>query len=279
MNEITLFKKEQIFGENKTDIIKQYGTFGTITDFYLLLNGLTFNNYRSNGYLLDKRTGLWLTNSSYDNNSVYIVDQRGCKAIQSNLGRNSGIRPVLLWDLLNVGSSIKEIKYGEYPQAVVDDFEFIKLEMLYNRNDLDITGKTYTVDYAHSRNSSSIFMPKKLIEYSYNNKKFIRFETDNIDYNGTILSTGRMIKQNSIYWVKVEPIEWITDFKNGLMVSKKILLAGIQFNSYNKTNGVFEESDIYKYLNTIFKKDIIPSTINEDIISYDSSKQLVKTRY
>ena len=258
MNEITLFKKKQIFGENKNDIIKQYGTTGTITDFYLLLNGLTFNNYRFNGYLLDKRTGLWLTNSSYDNNSIYIVDQRGCKAIQSNLGRNSGIRPVLLWDLL-----------------AVYDFEFIKLEMLYNSNEIDITGKTYTVDYAHSRNSSSIFMPKQLIEYSYQGHKYIRFQTDNIDYNGTILSTGRMIKPNSTYWVKVEPIEWIVDFSKGLMLSKKILLAGIQFNNYDKTNTIFEESDMYNYLNTVFKKDIIPSIV-KDNITY-SSKILVKT--
>ena len=276
MNEITLFKKEQIFGENKSKIIEQYGTTGTITDFYLLLNGLTFNNYRFNGYLLDKRTGLWLTNSSYDNNSIYIVDQRGCKAIQSNLGRNSGIRPVLLWDLLAVGSLVKEIEYGEYPQTIVDDFEFIKLEMLFNSNDLDITGKNYTVDYAHSRNSSSIFMPKQLIEYSYQGYKYIRFQTDSIDYNGTILSTGRMIKPNSIYWVKVEPIEWIVDFSKGLMLSKKILLAGIQFNNYDKTNTIFEESDMYNYLNTIFVKDIVPSEIIKDNITY-SPKRLVKT--
>lgn len=283
MNEVTFLSNKNIFGEEKIDIIKKYGQMSSVTDFYLLQNGFVLNGFHVNGFLLDNRTGLYFTSSSYNDDSVYIVDHRGCKSVLSNIRRNCGVRPVLLWDLLKdprVREPIHEIKYGEYPQTIVDDFTMIKLESIYQNNELEETGKKYTVDNSHNINSNAIFMPKDIIEYYYNGHKYIRFKTCNIDYCGNRLSNGRIIRENSVYWVKVEPIEWIVDFKTGLMLSKKILLAGIQYNNYKKSNTNFKESDIYNYLNKYFSKEIITSNFSTilDINSCSSSKQLVKIR-
>lgn len=264
MNYIGLLNINQIVGENKINIIKKYGTKARVTDFYVLLDGFVLNNYHiDDGFSLKDRTGMWFTSSSYNDDSSYVIDHRGCKNIINNIRRQSGIRPVLLWNNTSKNSNkIIELEYGEYPQNVVEKEESSTLEFLYNMNELSNTGKIYNLDCPHNSNSSAKFMERHFTEYIYNNKKYIRFVTDNSYCNGNLLSDGRKIYPNHIYWINVEPITWIVDYKNCIAISKDILLAGIQYNNYNKINKQFEESDIYEYLNNYFIKDIIPNNTN-----------------
>ena len=269
--EVTLLNKDQVFG-NQIDIIKKYGSKACITDFSILLDGFVLNNYHVfNGFSLKDRTGMWITKSSYDNNNIYIVDHRGCRDIKNNLGRQCGGRPVLLWNNDdNFYNDIYESNFGEYPQTIANVNISNKLSALYEMGELEETGKFYTLDSSHDKGSNAKFMGRDFIEYELNGHKYIRFVTDNSYCNGNLLSDGRKIYANNVYWVNIEPITWIVDSKNKLALSKNILFAGIQYNNYDKDNCKFEDSDFYKYLFDVFLSDIVPSKIN--------NKQLVKIR-
>ena len=275
MNKLTFLTKGQVFGANKIDIIKQYGSKCSISDFAILLDGFVLNSYHVfGGYGLEDRTGMWFTKSSYNSNSVFIVDHRGCKNITDNLRRQCGARPVLLWDSFNshlkdkLKQNIFEIEHGEYPQCIVSESFSRKLELLYDLNELNCTGKIYTLDSARKINSNALFMARDFVEYEYEGKKYIRFVTDNSYCNGNLLSDGRKIYPNYVYWIKVEAIKWIIDLDMNIGLSKNILFSGIQYNNYNKSNSNFEESDIYIFMNEIFINDIIPSK--------NKSKKLIK---
>ena len=166
-------------------------------------------------------------------------------------------------------NKIFEIEYGEYPQSVVSENNSRKLEFLYSLEELETTGKIYTTDSARNSNSNAKFMARDFIEYEFEGKKYIRFVTDNSYCNGNLLSDGRKIYPNYVYWINVEPITWIIDLKNQIILSKKILFSGIQYNNYSEINDKFENSDIYIFLNEILVKDILPS--------YTRNKKLVKT--
>lgn len=271
MRECTFLTLADIFGNNQIDIIKKYGNKAVITDFSILLGGFALNGFHLDRLTLDNRTGMWFTKSFYDDSNVYYVDHRGCKDVTSNLKRQCGARPVLLWNKdINEFSNneIFEEQFGEYPQSIAGLMEQFFLENLYNLNELTLTGKRYVVDSSHTRDSNAKFMGRDLAEYEYNGKKYIRFVTDDFNSCEGILSDGAVVKPNNVYWVKVEPITWIFDKKNKMALSKKILFSGIQFNNYDKENILFEKSDIYIFLNNIFLNDII--SINE------SSKQLIR---
>lgn len=272
MKEVTFLNFDQVFGDKKVDIIKQYGSKCAISDFAILLGGFVLNNYHVNDrYTLDNRTGMWFTNSFYNNDSVYIVDHRGYKDITSNIKRQCGARPVLLWDddiTLSDNNILIKQQFGEYPQTIAGLMEQFVLEKLYDLNELKETGKKYIVDSPHSNDSNAKFMAKDLIEYEYEGQKYIRFETDNYDLKERVLSDGTIVKSNSVYWVKVEPITWIFDMKNKMALSEKILFSGIQFNNYEKDNDNFINSDMYIYLNQIFLNDIIPRK--------ESNKKLIR---
>lgn len=265
MNKMTLLSIDQVFGDNKIDIIKKYGTKCGITDFSILLDGFVLNDFHvNNGFSLIDRTGMWLSQTPYNDDNVYIVDHRGCKNYTNNIKRQSGGRPVLLWDSIfefyNKFSqdNIIEVEYCEYPQEVVNDDLSYKLEVLYGINELEETGKVYTTDCSRDCNSNAKFMARDFIEYIFEGKKYIRFATEKSYSNGNLLSDGRKIYPNYVYWVRVDPIVWIIDLKNHDILSKNILFSGIQFNNYNKINTCFEDSDIYYFLNEVFSKNIIP---------------------
>ena len=276
MYRMTLLSIDQVFGDKKIDIIKKYGTKSIITDFSILLDGFVLNDFYINGgFFLKDRTGTWLSKTSYDDDNIYFVDHRGCKNYTSNLRRQSGIRPVLLWHSeLNQANkksheNIIEVNYGEYPQSIVSESKSCELEILYELDELETTGKIYTTDSARNSDSNAKFMGRDFIEYEFEGDKYIRFVTEKSYCNGNFLSDGRIIHPNNVYWVKVEPITWIVDLNKNMAITKDIIVAGIQYNNYNKINTKFEDSDMYIFLNVILVKDILPN--------YTISKRLYKT--
>lgn len=269
MQEMTFLSIEQIFGEKRLEIIKHYGTRCAITDFAILLDGFVLNNYHIlGGYSLKERTGSWMTKSSYNDDYSYIVDHRGYKDYSNNLKRQNGIRPVLLcnfiYDYLNefksITDSIIEFEYGEYPQTVVSEKCSRELEIMYNLGILETTNKFYTTDTTRTDvNSSARFMARDHVEYEYNSEKFIRVVTQNSYCNGKLLSDGRIIHPKNVYWIRVEPITWIMDLNDNIILSKNILLSGLQYNSYDNINHNFDDNSIHHFMNTKLIKDIIPS--------------------
>ena len=105
-----------------------------------------------------------------------------------------------------------------------------------------------------------MFRTRSHAEYKWNGKKYIRIVPDFGNFN-IALSDGRIAKTGQAYWVEVEPITWLVDEIKGIALAKKILFSGVPFDNTSNYTGDFENTLIYKFMNTHFSKDIIPSKI------------------
>ena len=280
---ISLLAEEQIESNNKLDILKKYGIRAVATDFTIFL-GCNLSKFLytfkdTNNELF--RVGSWWTKSFFISsfiglhNQTIVINANSIVVNKMPNDRRNGIRPILPYSLIksNVlnkkinSYEILEIEFGEYPQSIVDDDYSQLLERLYNNRSLRTTGKTYITDSIGYQDTDKAFRDKIHTEYEYNGSKYIRFIA-NSNCDGQILSDGTTLKAGQSYWVKIEPIIWLVDKKSDIALSKKILVSGIQFNNSNNYDGIFVNTFMYKYLNEIFAKDIIPSKIN--------NKQLIK---
>jgi len=272
MTDFTFLTEEQIFGDDKLDIIKKYGTKAAITDFSILLGGYVSEYYYTTERNSEKdRTGWWWTKSSDGDNDARAVSKDGDRGWGSVLRRNVGARPALPYSSISGISSNKvrgrdgilEVEYGEYPQTVVSEDFARTLERAYSNRTINQTGKSYTTDsVGYSDYWDMPFQARTHTEYEYNGKKYIRFVGDS-DSSGEVLSDGRMICDGSPYWVEVEPIKWMIDEKTNIVLSKKLIFSGVQFNRERNYKGNFNKTDIKKFMDKHFSKDIIPSFLRE----------------
>ena len=273
MNNFTFLTDEQIFGNNQLDIIKHYGTKCTITDFSILLGGYVFSNYTNEGKILKNRVGWWWTKSSDGNNNARIVHMNGSRNWRSVDKRTIGARPALPYSSIQRFSSnevriahkINEIKYGEYPQTIVDEDYSLELEiafanMPYSNNEMKATGRIYTTDSVSYQDFDTSFKARAHTEYEYKGSKYIRFVGDSNCY-GQILSDDRKIQSERVYWVNVEPITWIVDEKADIALCKKIIFSGVQFDDVRNYKGDFKKTNIYRFMNTYLAKEIIPDRV------------------
>ena len=153
-------------------------------------------------------------------------------------------------------NGLKEVEYGEYPQTIVNENDSNLLERLYNSGNLQTTGKQYTTDSQNSNNGNVFFQARKHIEYEYNGSKYIRFIGDT-NVEGSILSDGRIVQSGHVYWVKVEPITWLVDEMADIALCKKIIFSGVQFKHTRDYDGDFDRTDIKRFMDTCFGKEIV----------------------
>ena len=248
MDEVTLLCDEHVAGKNKLEMLKKIGRKATMTDFAVLLGGY-YNSYI--------RTGrYWIKHVI--NNSDYI-------SYKYTNNRENGIRPVVSYSKIKDDISnetinengILEIEYDEYPQYTVSKELQEKLEELYKNNNLTKTGKKYTTDSRKYYEFSKDFLPQEHIEYEFDDKKYVRVKANSY-YDGSLfhLSNGEKYIDDDYVWVEVSKVKWLVDEENDIALSKNILVAGIQYDNKEEYTGAFENSNMYKYLNTYFIKDI-----------------------
>ena len=274
MNDFTFLTEEQIFGDDQLDIFKSYGTLCMVTDFSILLGVDASTRIR---------TGTWWTKTPYDNSNVTIINKAGNNFWNSACNRNSGARPALSYssisslasNVVRMKNEILEVEYGEYPQTIVsEDFaktlEVAFANIVYPHREMQETGKNYTTDSLGNQDYNTPFKPRTHTEYEYKGKKYIRFVGDSI-CSGKVLSDGRTIKDGSYYWVEVEPIKWMIDEKTNIALSKKLIFSGVQFNR-DIYDGDFSKTDIKKFMDTYFSKDITTSVIKE--MTSEEDKQI-----
>ncbi len=276
MEKFTFLTKEQIFGEKKLDIIKRYGTKAAVTDFSILLNGYasTFSTDEDE----NTRTGFWWTKSSDMILEAYAVTASGDQDYYAVIDREIGCRPAINYSSIMDDSSfnkrgynsVLEVLYGEYPQTVAFKDYSSKLERLYQNGQLNKTGKSYTADSADLNDFCFNFKPITFTEYDYNGCKYIRFVSGK-NYGGQTLSNGEIIIREQPYWVRVEPIVWLVDEKADIALSKNIIFSGIKFKNEANYKGVFEETDIYSFMNDIFAKEIKPIKSEKEAIKEDAN--------
>lgn len=157
------------------------------------------------------------------------------QTVMSEYSPEVGIRPAT--QLLDLNIDSHRITYGEYPQSMVDLETRKNLSNAKEGKDLFLTGKKYT--YLDKNDE-----PVKVPEYRYNGNKYV-----------CVTNQRNSDKQ----WFNVEPIVWLVDKETNLMVSKKVLVAGVRYNDilvfpYKLTN-------IKKYLDDYFAKEICESRV------------------
>ncbi len=70
----TFLDVNQIFGDNKSEIMNIYGTKAAITDFLILLGGYVSDSFHvNNDNELKNRTGYWWTKTPYNSNCARAV--------------------------------------------------------------------------------------------------------------------------------------------------------------------------------------------------------------
>ena len=158
MNEqIGLLFEQQVFGEERIDVIKAIGTQCAPTDFAVLL-----------GIPATEMGSRWFLASPAGYGDVCVVNDSGEKGVAyANI--KAGIRPMLQCvnpeslgaDTRKDISGFLEVDYGEYPQRAADKETARTLENEYQSGGLRKTGKTYEAIYD---------------EYLFEDNKYIRAE-------------------------------------------------------------------------------------------------------
>ncbi len=264
--DITLLKEEQIWGDKALQAIKSYGTKVGMSDLAVLLGGAvsSSNTTTSDG----QRSAYVWSASSYEDGNVRAVYSNGGRLYSIPSLRYLGARPALP---SSVASSIRlseakpsqkisgvdVVEYGEYPQTIAEENITRELEQAFSRNQLQKTGKTYNFDSEKRDAYDKPFNAKEHAEYHHKGKKYIRVKAKPYDYDNdhSVLSNGKTPQTGEVYWVEVQPIEWLRD-PSGICVARQALFAGVQFDRNKLYDGKFENTDMKKYLQNHFSKEM-----------------------
>ena len=268
---------EQVMGNKKLDIFKNNPqiVMAPITDYAKMHGGRSLNRkFRFDVENMEYHTGEWWTKfiNNRDYVEVDVISQVGDKGEVFCDQRTTGARPVIKYSQIKhlVTSSkrrkdgILEVEFGEYPHNFVDEDLKEKLEQLYNDDnlhlDLDVTGKVYTVDSIEYDEVGIAMHPEEIEEFEYKGKKYVRCT---IGWNGMQkgYSNGKSPLTGDVWWLSVEPVKWLVDEKSNIAISKNILFAGIQYSFSGVDLNNFKNTDIKKYMDTYFCKEILPSNV------------------
>ena len=171
---------------------------------------------------------------------------------------NIGIRPVMLLTPAKYALITKNrnrdgiVQYGEFPQKVVDEWYTNRLE--YKRDNRKLkreenfyhfySPSQHHVEYEHSEDKYRKLkkLPQKYFVYKDEDtgKKYIIRATVDGASSYCFLSDNYLHRKREELWVEVNPIEWIVDDASKALISKKILLSGI--NLYLSDDRIINQS-------------------------------------
>ena len=288
MENLMIPKKEQIFGECRLKPIEKRGTAAFITD-YAILNG---GHYSIDDNTL-KNNGSYFLNyyEKIKNHGIlnYVDEFGGIK--RGYITKGVGIRPILnfseicrLYPNLKIETAsdgVLEVLFGEYLQMAADSDMQNELNNIMLVNQLRITEEKRKqlkeimkleeitkTDYNYTRNTYryNSFYPETIPVYEYKKRKFARVIANTMfsDDCNFELENLEEYKNGNAVWVEEQPIKWLVSEKEDVMISEKIIQAGIRFDKddcpidiprYNRTE-IKEYTD--KYLEKeIFRKEYL----------------------
>ena len=271
MSDFTFLTIEQIFGSYPIDVIKKRGTRAAITDFSVILGGFVYDYEHVNGDTsLEGRTGLYWTTAAEDGN-LLVVDYHGNCAYRLVYSRYGGARPALPFS--SIGSiptngesgkkardGVLEVEYGYYPQQAVPRDMQERLEQAYRSSSISKTWNSYTTDSVACDDYDTAFQPQTHQEYEYNGKRYVRIEANSFFKGGSLtLSNGEQYYYGDNVWVEVEPVKWLVDEREKMMITEKIIFAGVQFNNERNYTGNFDRTDIKTFMDRYLSRDLVQS--------------------
>jgi len=266
----TFLTSDQATDISKMKITKDYLRQAEITDFSKFLGGYSLLSANISSSIKGKwrqnYTGVWVTKTKIKQKNATLICVRDGQFTENSIyDKHLGARPVTKYSAIKHITSgiifdengIKKVEYGEYPQTVANEEIGRVLEKLYLDNNLNKTGKTYTTEYYVPEYGGDIKLKHyKHIEYQYNDEKYIRF-IGNKECDDKKLSDNRFINKGQSYWIKVEPIVWLIDEDLDIAITEKIIFAGVKFSTRYPYKDNFKRTNIYKFMNKNFAKDII----------------------
>lgn len=298
---LSLLKLEQVDGNNKLKIFNNRVRAAAITDFAVILgghisgeghahdSGIFAENvpcYTVDGSSkLNKRTGMyWLEGnveykqnfSSYipyvsDNSKMSVI---GCNVDDRTKGIRLSLENIKINELRNNTKGANEniiIEYGFYPRNIVSETIKNKLNHLYEHNHLKESGNIYTSDSINYNNTTTDFTPIEHKEYELEGKRYIRVKINvYFESNYFKLSDGKIYRNGDIVWLEVEPIKWLIDEENKVMITEEIIVSGLQFENTFKhikeklinrdksdiENIKFEDTNIKKFIDKYLSKEL-----------------------
>ncbi len=241
-----LLSEKQVFGETPSAVIAAAGAACEATD-YAVLSGADVNA---------EGAGKWHLSSAAGYGDVCVAGYDGTRKV-AYAQASASIRPVMecpdAGALKALGAKtaaditgLTEAEYGEYPQDAASRELSGELDRELSYARLRRTGKTFDGQYT---------------EYIYNERKFIR--ASYISEAPHTLSNGRTCKTDDQVWIEVLPVKWLFDEEAGLLVSRRILAAGISYCAGGFYDGDFAKSGAYAFLNGSFARDLVPSEVRE----------------
>ena len=186
--------------------------------------------------------------------------------------RDCGARPALPFS--SIGSiptngesgkrardGILEVEYGYYPQKAVSKDMQEKLERAFQRRSLTRTGKNYTTDSREYDAYSEKFSPKQHEEFQLDGKRYVRVQANTRYGNSTFtLSNGENYSVGDNVWVEVQPVKWLVDEREKIMLTDRLIFSGVQFNhtrDYHTRD--FDKTDIKTFMDRYLARDLVQS--------------------
>ena len=269
MSDFTFLTGEQCFGNDKLDILKKRGTQAAITDFSILLGAYVSDYHIDNDSSLEGRTGYYWTKSDDGDNDARVVYDDGRRRYGTVDERVGGARPALPFSSISsiptngesgkrARDGILEVEYGYYPQKAVAKDMQERLERAYKNRTISRTKNSYTTDSVAYDNYDTSFQPQAHQEYEYNGKRYVRVNANSYyDGNYFTLSNGEKYKDGDSVWLEVSPVKWIVDEKSHMMITEKLIFAGVQFNKEsNYHTEDFDKTDIKTFMDRYLSRDL-----------------------
>ena len=298
MSNLTFLTYEQCDGREKLDILQKRGTKAAMTDFSILLGGLCGGWYIDGDDSLEGRTGYYRTKSDDGDEFMLEVAPDGVGSCCDGVERRGGARPVLLISSISriptnggsgapkrAGDGVLEVEYGYYPQKAVSRDMQEKLERAFARRSLSRTGKKYTTDSRKYDEYDEVFSPKQHEEFQLDGKKYVRVEANSCladyEYGDEFkLSNGESYRNGDLVWLEVAPVKWLVDERAKLMLTDKIIFAGVQFASTRDVYRTkdFDKTNIKTFMDKYFSKELEQSIKTTEVGEQSLEEQEVQPR-
>ena len=273
--EITLLTREQVVGDNCLDVIKRLGTKAHVSDFAISLGASHRRgefkenipySYSSRGHEVG---GYAIASGTED--YVFYIDINDKKRMIRPYTIGCGIRPVIKvpdvskYEVEGYSNGIDVIKLGKYPLNAYNSTGFYnELTKAYREGKLTKLDETITIN----GNSMDLHLPFKKETYNIyrdnsTKKEYIMMRYKPLLSRFTSLSNGTYYERGSIVWIEVVPLSWYVCPKENLLICQDIILSGIRYCNSDKYDGDFKNTNLYKYLNTYFARDIGLTNMSE----------------
>lgn len=284
MENLMIPKKEQIFGECRLKPIEKRGTAAFITD-YAILNG--------GHYSIDDNT--LKNNGSYFLNYYEKIKNQGILNYVDEFGgiergyitKGVGIRPILnfseicrLYPNLKIATAsdgVLEVLFGEYLQMAAASDMQNELNNIMLVNQLSVTKEKreklkeimgleeiIKTDYSYTRNTYRYnpFYPETIPVYEYRKRKFAKVVANTMFFNNCNFELENLeeYKNGDAVWVEEQPIKWLVSEKEDVMISEKIIQAGIRFDKDDCLMYMcipqYYQTEMKKYTDKYLEKEI-----------------------